>query len=254
MTKITGHRGARNIWPENSPTGFRNAVALGCDFIEFDVHLTTSGELVVIHDPTLERTTESLGVVADLTPEARRKVRLTGTDDTLPTLDEVLELLKPGKSGLRCEIKHGVGDVGYPGITPMVIDRLRAHDMAGRSYLTSFGREILEECRTLAPEIPRVNSINEDWVRRAGGLEKVIEAARGLVTVLAVHHKFLAENWEAVTALWPKEKLGVWTVNDEPTMRHFFGLEVGYLTSDQPDLALRIRQEVQGIPPLTGAL
>lgn len=250
MTKITGHRGARNIWAENSPTGFRNAMALGCDFIEFDVHLTKAGELVVIHDPTLERTTEASGVVADLTPEARRSVKLKDCDDTLPTLDEVLELLKPGKSGLRCEIKHGVGDVGYDGITPMVIERLRAHGMAGRSYLTSFGREILEECRELAPEIPRVNSINEDWVNRSGGLEKVIDAARGLVNVLAVHHRYLAENWEAVTALWPKEKLGAWTINDAPTMRHFFELEVGYLTSDQPDLALKVRQEVQGIAPL----
>ena len=61
MTLITGHRGARNLWPENSLTGFRNAITLGVDAIEFDVHLTRSGELVVIHDATLERTAEGAG-------------------------------------------------------------------------------------------------------------------------------------------------------------------------------------------------
>ncbi|WP_375263913.1 glycerophosphodiester phosphodiesterase family protein [Palleronia sp.] len=66
MTAITGHRGARNLWPENSLMGFRKAAELGCDAIEFDVHLTVAGELVVIHDPTLERTTEGAGEVANL--------------------------------------------------------------------------------------------------------------------------------------------------------------------------------------------
>ena len=63
MTKITGHRGARNLWPENSMTGFRNVLDLGVDAIEFDVHLTDAGELVVIHDATLDRTTDRTGPV-----------------------------------------------------------------------------------------------------------------------------------------------------------------------------------------------
>ena len=76
MTKITGHRGARNLWPENSLTGFRNVLALGVDAIEFDVHLTDAGELVVIHDATLDRTTDKTGPVRALSPAARTETHL----------------------------------------------------------------------------------------------------------------------------------------------------------------------------------
>jgi ABC-type molybdate transport system permease subunit len=62
---IIGHRGARNLWPENSLDGFRRTRALGIEGVEFDVHIARDGELVVIHDPTLERTTEGTGRVAD---------------------------------------------------------------------------------------------------------------------------------------------------------------------------------------------
>jgi len=58
ITNIVGHRGARNLWPENSITGFRNVFDLAIEVVEFDVHLSDAGELLVIHDPTLERTTD----------------------------------------------------------------------------------------------------------------------------------------------------------------------------------------------------
>ncbi len=93
MTFITGHRGGRNLWPENSLEGFRNVLDLGVDAVEFDVHLTDAGELVVIHDATLERTTEGQGPVRGLTPEARSSTRLRDSDETVPTLADVLEVL-----------------------------------------------------------------------------------------------------------------------------------------------------------------
>ena len=60
-TLLAAHRGGSLLWPENSLLAFRNAIALGADFIEFDVHLSKDGEVVVIHDPTLERTTTGAG-------------------------------------------------------------------------------------------------------------------------------------------------------------------------------------------------
>ena len=55
MVMIIGHRGGRNLWPENSLSGFRKLKAMPVEGVEFDVHLTTAGELLVIHDPTLEQ-------------------------------------------------------------------------------------------------------------------------------------------------------------------------------------------------------
>jgi glycerophosphoryl diester phosphodiesterase len=61
VTRVIGHRGASGLWPENSLGGFRNVITLAVDAVEFDVHLVDSGELLVIHDATIERTTECTG-------------------------------------------------------------------------------------------------------------------------------------------------------------------------------------------------
>jgi len=76
MVKIIGHRGARDLWPENSLDGFRRTRDLGVDGVEFDVHVTRDNELVVIHDATLDRTTEGRGPVAWRTSAELAKTRL----------------------------------------------------------------------------------------------------------------------------------------------------------------------------------
>src|SRR6266545_5015385 len=95
-TLLAAHRGGSLLWPENSPLAFRNALALGADFIEFDVHLARDGEVVVIHDATLDRTTTGSGPVRDRTVAELKALRLTDrsgavTPETVPTLDEVVD-------------------------------------------------------------------------------------------------------------------------------------------------------------------
>src|SRR3989338_4609079 len=77
-TLLAAHRGGAQLWPENSLLAFRNAIALGADFLEFDVHLSKDGEVVVIHDPALERTTTGAGAVSDRTLAELRTLRLKG--------------------------------------------------------------------------------------------------------------------------------------------------------------------------------
>src|SRR5207249_8615826 len=95
VTRIAAHRGGAALWPENSLLAFENAIALGSDLLEFDVHLAADGSVAVIHDATLERTTDGTGAVASLTAADLRRLRLRGPDAALtaehvPTLDEVL--------------------------------------------------------------------------------------------------------------------------------------------------------------------
>ncbi|WP_226575455.1 glycerophosphodiester phosphodiesterase family protein [Acuticoccus sediminis] len=242
MTAITGHRGARNLWAENSLTGFRNAVELGCDAIEFDIHLTDAGELVVIHDPTLDRTTDGTGPVRALTPETRRSTRLENGGDCVPTLAEVLAVLAPADGlGIHAEIKLDEKGEAYPGIAGKVAAVIEAHGLAPRTHLTSFSAAVLEDCRAAAPGIARLISADEAWVGRQGGLEAFIKMATGLADLVALRHDFLAANWDEACRLWPKAQLCAWTVNDEETMRDWLARDVGHLTSDRPDLALAAR-------------
>src|SRR6266536_3100082 len=100
MARYVAHRGGAARWPENSLTAFRGAIAAGARLLELDVHLTADGDVAVIHDPTLERTTSGTGSLARCIVADLRRARLRGadgalTDDCVPTLGEVLALAAP---------------------------------------------------------------------------------------------------------------------------------------------------------------
>ena len=242
MTRIIGHRGARNLWPENSLTGFRHALQLGVDAIEFDVHLTDAGELIVIHDATFDRTVEATGPVRRLTPEARLATRLRDADEIVPTLRDVLGILAL-KDGLRLhvEIKSDETGTPYPDIVRRVAEELVRFGVDRRAYLTSFDTTVLEDCRRHAPHVERLVSVNADWAARQGGLSAFLATVEGLVDIVAIHHALMAAEWETIRATLPLERLCVWTLNEEEEIRRWLERGVGHLTSDSPDLALRLR-------------
>lgn len=245
MTLITGHRGARNLWPENSLQGFSNVLELGVDAVEFDVHLTDAGELLVIHDATLERTTEGQGPVRALTPEARLNVKLKDSDETIPTLSEVLSVLAAADGlPLHVEIKSDETGTPYPGIVEKVAAELAAKGLADRSYLTSFDVSVLEGCRRIAPDIARLVSVNAAWAERHGGLKAFIEQVEGLVEIVAIHHELMEAEWDLITGLLPLDRLCVWTLNDEALIAKWLERGIGHLTSDSPDLALNLRGRI----------
>ncbi|HWK68277.1 MAG TPA: glycerophosphodiester phosphodiesterase family protein [Rhizobiaceae bacterium] len=242
MTLIIGHRGARNLWPENSLRGFRNTLELGVDAVEFDVHLTRSGELVVIHDPTLERTTDATGPVRDLTPETRATTRLKGTDETIPTLQDVLAALAPAVDvGVHVEIKLDETGSSYPGIAERVAAELVRFGVAGRAHLTSFDTAVLEECRRHAPHVARLASVNGAWAERQGGLAAFLTAVEDLVDIVAIQHELMEAEWALVSERLSLEKLCVWVLNDHIGIRRWLDRRIGHLTSDSPDLALSLR-------------
>jgi glycerophosphoryl diester phosphodiesterase len=245
-TKITGHRGARNIWPENSLTGFRNVLALDVDAVEFDVHLTDAGELVVIHDATLDRTTDKTSEVRALTPETRGETHLEGTADTVPTLADVLTVLaeKDGKQ-LHVEIKSDAAKKPYPGITEKVVAEIERFGLADRCHLTSFDVTVLKECRRVAPNIARLVSVNAEWAAKQGGLETFLNDVEDLVETVAIHHELMAAEWAMITAKLPLDRLCVWTLNEEALIRPWLERGIGHLTTDSPDLALRLRHDIQ---------
>jgi glycerophosphoryl diester phosphodiesterase len=242
MTSITSHRGARNLWPENSLIGFRNTVGLGVDAVEFDVHLTNFGELVVIHDATLDRTAVGSGPVRELRPEARASTRLKGTDEGIPTLQEVLQIFASGDGpDLHVEIKPDERGAPYPGIVGRVAYELRRFGIDDRAHLTSFDTAVLEDCRRHAPKVARLVSVNAAWAGKQGGLGTFLERVDSLVNIVAIHSEFTDAEWELVSRKMPLERLCVWTVNDEAEIRRWFERGIGHLTSDSPDLALALR-------------
>ncbi|MDB6453048.1 glycerophosphodiester phosphodiesterase family protein [Falsirhodobacter sp. 20TX0035] len=239
--KIMAHRGARNLWAENSLLGFRETVALGFDAIEFDLHLTDAGELVVIHDATLDRTTTGTGPVRALTPDSRRVLRLKGPDGALidegvPSFDEALDVLATGTADLYVELKADEAGRPYPGMVARVAGILRARGLEDRSVLHSFDIAVVEEVRDLAPDFRRLISVNREWADRQGGIATFLRHVDGLVDVVGVHHELFEAELDTIRSLRPMEVMSVWTINDPDTIRRWIARDPGFLVSDDPVL------------------
>jgi glycerophosphoryl diester phosphodiesterase len=161
MTLVVAHRGATTVAPENTMEAYRRAVEMGADAIELDVQLTADGELALMHDDTVERTTDLTGVIATMTLTQLRAAdagfHFEAADGTypfrgkglpVPTLQEVLDWLPDG-IGLVVEVKARAATAAT--IQALRGSRVRA---AGAVSLISFEEAIIDEARGLDPEIP----------------------------------------------------------------------------------------------------
>ena len=237
--RIIGHRGARDLWPENGLTGFRNVLGLGVAGVEFDVHPTTDGDLAVIHDPTLDRTTDAQGPVTARGMAELRALRLKGGEEGIPSLDEVLDVLEPSGVELHIELKVDAEGIPYPGLEARVAEHVRRRGLAERTVLTSFWPEVLHRLRAAFPEGRLLASVNASSAERLGGLDAVLgelDAAR--VDLVAVHHALLAREMDRLLARVGAERLGAWVINEPAAIAHWLSSPVALITTDRPDLFL----------------
>lgn len=154
---VWGHRGAAAVEPENTVASFLFAAGHGVDGVECDVQLSRDGKVVVLHDATLDRTTEGHGPAGDLSWAKLSTLRTRRSDGSLseekiPLLEEVLEAL-PDDLPLLVEYKNGPRF--YEGLveeTLAVVDRLGAR---ARVMVSSFDQFALKRSEELAPEVPR---------------------------------------------------------------------------------------------------
>ena len=144
-----GHRGNPAEHPENTLASFRSAIELGVDMIECDVHLSSDGELVVIHDHTLERTTDGQGMVLQHTLAALRELD-AGGGERVPVLAEVCELAR-GRAGLCVEVKQI--PIPYPGLEERLVAELRELDFVDQVAVISFQHAAVKRLKELEPAL-----------------------------------------------------------------------------------------------------
>ncbi len=239
---IAAHRGGALLWPENSLTAFRGALALGVDLVEMDVHQTRDGEVVVLHDATLERTTTGRGPVAALAWPELLGVTLRGTaSERLPRLAEVLALVAPTRAGVLLEIKTGPHGAPYPEIEARTLALLAAAGLEGRTTVMAFEWATLERFRARSPALRLTGLVSRYDAVRLGGIAAAAERLRGLgANDLGVERTLLGP--EAIAAAHGAGlTIGVWTVNQPDELRRALAADVDYVTTDRPDLALEFR-------------
>jgi glycerophosphoryl diester phosphodiesterase len=242
MTDIASHRAGALLWPENSRIAFENTAKLPVEQVEFDVHPTRDGKLVVIHDDTLDRTTDGTGPVAarDWAELSRLALKGTGGQRML-LLDEVIEIFRPTPIMLRLEIKCGPDRVPYPGHAGKVMAALKQAGVLERSVATSFQLDTVVDAATHG------RPMNHVWLvvpqlQVDLGLERIIAATKASgVPIIGLRQNMLTES---VVATVRKAGLGIggWAGNDAAAIARLLDLEVDVFTTDRPDLAIAERK------------
>jgi glycerophosphoryl diester phosphodiesterase len=143
------HRGGPEYAPESTLKAFRNAIEQGADALEFDVQMTKDGALVVIHDETVDRTTDGSGAVREMALDDIRALD-AGDGETVPTFEEVIAVGKMGGVLLLPEAKS---PALYPGMTGQMLEELKAAEYLDRSIVQSFDADALEALRAKDAEV-----------------------------------------------------------------------------------------------------
>jgi glycerophosphoryl diester phosphodiesterase len=237
---IASHRGGANLWPENSLTAFRHALALPVEQLELDVHASADGEAVVIHDATLDRTTDARGPVVARSMAELRQVRTKGTGgEALPMLEDVLALLAPTGQVLRLEIKAGTDGRPYPGLVARCLALLDRFGLRGRTWLMSFQPAYLREAPAagLAGKVLLLESLPWRGMGVAGA--QALAAACDAVEIGLPLAEVDAEARQALRAAGLR--LGAWGANDAAQISQALALGLDAVTTDDPVMALRLR-------------
>lgn len=237
---VWGHRGASGYAPENTLPAFQKAVELGADGIELDVQLTKDGELIVMHDEKVNRTTDGKGWVKDFTLEELKALNANKHFPEygvvqVPTLKEVLELMKPTGRTINIEIK--TGEILYQGIEEKVVELVHEMEMEEVVLYSSFNHYTCLKLRELCPDA-YIGFLYMDgpirmaeYTRKYGGD--------------ALHPALY--NLQYPTALPEAREEGldinVWTVNEEAYVRMCMDADVNAVITNYPDMALKVLTE-----------
>lgn len=239
-TEIFAHRGACGYEPENTLEAFALAMEQGADGIELDVQLSKDGQMVVIHDESIDRVCDGTGWVKDYTLEELKKFQVSspeGKKGRIPTLREVLELVKPSRMKVNIELKTGI--FWYPNLEQMAVEEVKYQGMEERIIYSSFNHYSMQKLKEYAPDAETAY-LYSDVILNIGDYAKKT-GIKGLHP--ALYHvamaDFLREYKESGL------KIRVWTVNEREHIEKLVREEVDGVITNYPDLAVKIRDEIQ---------
>lgn len=247
-TAIASHRGGALLWPENSFFAFHQALALPAEQLELDVHLSADGHPVVIHDATLDRTTDGTGPVHARSLSELHRLRPRGAEgETLLTLAEAAVLVREAGRVLRLEIKADAVGRPYPGSEPRCLEVLDAAAMRNHTVLMGFAPRIVAEAAA-AGGFARIVLLLEARTWRGMGMPAAVALARASgageigLPIAELDARTVAALREAGLAV------SAWGTNHEPTIRQALTLGLDAMATDDPVLALRLRSEARPAP------
>ena len=234
---VWAHRGASGYAPENTLEAFALAITQGADGIELDVQLTKDDQIVVIHDETIDRTSDGKGWVKDYTLEELRAFNYNRTKPEykhadIPTMREVFELLKPTGLFINIEIKTGV--VFYEKIEEKILALTKEMGMEDRVCYSSFNHYTVTRIHELKPDA-EVGFLYAD-----GPIDMPSYGVKHGVN--ALHPALYNLQYDGFVKECKEKglKLNVWTVNERPYMEMCCQYGVDAIITNYPDIAKEV--------------
>ena len=229
--KIFAHRGYSKKYPENTCIAFQKAAELDIFGVEFDVHLTTDHQLVVIHDETIDRTSTGTGFVKDMKLAELKKYDYGSwlgeqfIGQKIPTLREVLTIFAETQHALNIEIKSDIFE--YKGIEQLNAKEIASFDMHDRVIISSFNHESIERFHKVQPTIQTAPLFSS--------LVTNIEHYVKTMPSDAMHIWYLYANRKIIQdALTNGATIRVFTVNDVQIAKQLQSLGVDAIFTDDP--------------------
>lgn len=237
MCKIFAHRGYSGKYPENTMIAFKKALECGVDGIELDVQLTKDGEVVIIHDETIDRTTTGKGFVVDYTYEELEKFDASFKFKDLgfnkiPTLREYFQLVKDYDIVTNVELKTGINE--YLGIEEKVWELIKEYNLEEKVIISSFNHFSVMRMKKIAPQL-KYGFLSEDWIIDAGKYTH----SHG---VQCYHPRFNNLVPDVIKELKKYNlEINTWTVNLEENMRYLYSNNIDVIITNYPELAQEIK-------------
>lgn len=222
---IVGHRGCAGIEPENTLRSILKAIEHGVDYVEVDVRACKTGEIIAIHDVTVNRTTNGSGYVRDLSFNELRKLN-AGKGEKIPTLREVIDAVK-GKCGLIVEIKE-------ENIWRQTLEIIREEGIGGNTIITSFYHTVIKDVKSLHPDIKC-------------GVIFTCEPVNTSTLALDANAEIIFPNYNYVTQKLINNahrfnlEIIAWTVNKVEDAVKLLKQGVDGLVTDRPDLMIKLK-------------
>jgi glycerophosphoryl diester phosphodiesterase len=255
LPRVIGHRGAAAICPENTLVSFKQAIKDGADILEMDVRLTKDGQIVVIHDETVNRTTDGAGIVSELTLSELRQLdagyRFPGTaaqpfpfragNIRIPTLAEVLRSFPD--TSLMVELK-GTSNQLVAAVVSMLATYGRLND--GSVLICGFKHKVLKQVRRAAPCLATACSVREITLAMIRSRLRVRRQKARSRIMLALQVPLQRSRVKIVTPRLIRyaHALGievhVWTIDDESEMHRLLDMGVDGIFTNNPALLRRV--------------
>ena len=235
--QIYGHRGARAEAPENTLASFRRAIDAGVTRVELDLHLSADQQLMVIHDPTLKRTTGLHGKVAQHSADYLRQLdarhALPGWPEPcpIPSLDQLFAAC-PEIRHYQLEVKSGSTEQARR-VLAAILQLVEQFGLQERVTVTSSSRTLLRQAH--ASNYPLPTGLVEEY-----GLLDPVKSARRYGCRMLVLNWTLCSPALLARAQQAGLHVSVWTVNEPELMQHLAGLGVNSLITDRPTLAMQL--------------